>query len=61
MIRHSIALSLVLAVIPVMTNAATPAQTVIKQSEEAMGFIDFYYQNQSGELFLEAKKLNEPF
>ncbi|MCL1067439.1 zinc-dependent metalloprotease [Shewanella olleyana] len=61
MIRHSIALSLVLALMPVMTNAATAAQTVIKQSEKATGFINFYYQNQSGELFLEAKKLNQPF
>ncbi|MEZ9139742.1 MULTISPECIES: zinc-dependent metalloprotease [unclassified Shewanella] len=61
MIRHSIALSLALTAIPIMTYAATPAQTVIKQSEKASGFINFYYQNKSGELFLEAQKLNQPF
>ncbi|WP_192022077.1 zinc-dependent metalloprotease [Shewanella sp. WPAGA9] len=59
--RHSIALALALSAIPVIAYAATPAQTVIKQSEKATGFINFYYQSQSGELYLEANKLNQPF
>ncbi|WP_144212668.1 zinc-dependent metalloprotease [Shewanella donghaensis] len=66
--RKSMALATVMTITPlliatpVMTYAATtPAQKVIKQSEKAQGFINLYFQNNSGDLFLEAKRLNEPF
>ncbi|MDO6774609.1 zinc-dependent metalloprotease [Pseudomonadota bacterium] len=56
------ALTPVLMATPIMTYAATSAaQKVIKQSDKAQGFINFYFQNSSGELFLEANRLNEPF
>ncbi|MBR9727600.1 zinc-dependent metalloprotease [Shewanella intestini] len=64
--RRSWTLALAIATIPLLslssstTFAATESQKIIKKSERATGFINFYY-HPSGTLYLEANRLNQPF
>ena len=58
---HSIALALALVATPMITLAAPNAATIVKQSQKASGFINLFYESQSGQLYLEANKLNQPF
>lgn len=59
----TLALAVVLALAPaVNVMAATDnSANLIKQSQAANGFINFYYEQDSGELYLEANRLEQPF
>lgn len=67
MIRRSIPLALLLAIAPAtfLSDAAVaasdPAQKMIKQAQNAEGFINLFYDAKAGQLYLEANKLNQPF
>jgi hypothetical protein len=38
-----------------------PSTKIIKQSQEAKGFFNWYYEASQGELYLEVSRLNQPF
>lgn len=60
--RLALALSIALLGFPTLTVAATvPSAKIIKQSQEAKGFLNLYYEESQGELYLEVNRLNQPF
>lgn len=59
---YKLALAIALAAAPLTTTyAATSTASIIKKSQAATGFINLFYAKDSGELYLEANKLNQPF
>ncbi|ABZ78328.1 conserved hypothetical protein [Shewanella halifaxensis HAW-EB4] len=60
---YKLALAMALAVVPMTSAVAatTNTATLIKKSQAATGFINLFYEKSSGELYLEANKLNQPF
>ena len=60
---YKLALAIALAVVPMTSAVAatTNTATIIKKSQAATGFINLFYEQASGELYLEANKLNQPF
>ncbi|WP_394130270.1 zinc-dependent metalloprotease [Shewanella maritima] len=64
--RRSISFALLLLSTPMVMTGAAPAlaaseaQTVVKNSVAANGFLNMFYHT-SGELYLEANRLNQPF
>ncbi|WOT04743.1 zinc-dependent metalloprotease [Shewanella youngdeokensis] len=59
---HKLVLALALATMPLTgTYAATDSESIIKISQTAEGFINLFYAASSGELYIEANKLNQPF
>lgn len=66
MLKRPLALAVMLALTPAIATssnvyAQANAQTIIKQSTAAKGFLNLYYDNAQGELYLQADKLNQPF
>ncbi|MGI2206961.1 zinc-dependent metalloprotease [Shewanella baltica] len=58
----ALALSIALLGFPTVTvAAAAPSAKIIKQSQEAKGFLNLYYEESLGELYLEVNRLNRPF
>ena len=66
---RQLSLAILLAISPVLSLstlstqaiAAETAEKVIKNSQAAEGFINLYYDNVEGQLYLQANKLNQPF
>lgn len=61
---QSVALALFIALLgfPTVTvAAAAPSAKIIKQGQEAKGFLNLYYEESEGELYLEVNRLNQPF
>ncbi|MCH7422676.1 MULTISPECIES: zinc-dependent metalloprotease [Shewanella] len=59
---HSLALAILLLGLPALSVAATlPSTKIVKQSQVAKGFLNFYYEPSEGELYLEVSRLNQPF
>ncbi|MBW3531208.1 zinc-dependent metalloprotease [Shewanella sp. NKUCC06_TVS] len=61
---QSVALALFIALLgfPTVTvAAAAPSTKIIKQGQEAKGFLNLYYEESEGELYLEVNRLNQPF
>ncbi|NMD53865.1 zinc-dependent metalloprotease [Shewanella sp. DNRA4] len=59
---HSLALAILLLGLPALSFAATlPSTKIVKQSQVAKGFLNFYYEPSEGELYLEVSRLNQPF
>lgn len=59
---YNLALALILLGLPVMSVAASePSTKIIKQSQEAKGFLNLYYETSQGQLYLEVDRLNQPF
>ncbi|MCK7630779.1 zinc-dependent metalloprotease [Shewanella sp. JNE10-2] len=59
---YNLALALILLGLPVMSVAARePSTKIIKQSQEAKGFLNLYYETSQGQLYLEVDRLNQPF
>ncbi|NLQ25086.1 DUF5117 domain-containing protein [Shewanella sp. S-1] len=61
---QSVALTLFIALLgfPTVTvAAAAPSAKIIKQGQEAKGFLNLYYEESEGELYLEVNRLNQPF
>ncbi|WP_372930577.1 zinc-dependent metalloprotease [Shewanella putrefaciens] len=59
---YNFALALILLGLPVMSVAASePSTKIIKQSQEAKGFLNLYYETSQGQLYLEVDRLNQPF
>lgn len=61
---QSVALALFIALLgfPIVTvAAAAPSAKIIKQGQEAKGFLNLYYEESEGELYLEVNRLNQPF
>ncbi|PKG58440.1 zinc-dependent metalloprotease [Shewanella sp. GutDb-MelDb] len=59
---YKLALAIALATMPLTSvNAATNTNTIIKKSQAATGFINLFYEKASGDLYMEANKLNQPF
>lgn len=61
---QSVALALFIALLgfPTVTvAAAAPSAKIIKQGQEAKGFLNLYYEESEGELYLEVNCLNQPF
>ncbi|MGS0693779.1 zinc-dependent metalloprotease [Shewanella sp. 0m-4] len=60
---YKLALAIALAVVPMTSAVAatTNTATLIKKSQAATGFINLFYDASSGDLYLEANKLNQPF
>ncbi|MEZ9197430.1 zinc-dependent metalloprotease [Shewanella sp. 10N.286.54.B9] len=59
---YKLALAIALATVPLTSSyAATNTATIIKKSQAATGFINLFYEKASGDLYLEANKLNKPF
>lgn len=59
---HSLALAILLLGLPTLSVAATlPSTKIVKQSQVAKGFLNFYYEPSEGELYLEVSRLNQPF
>lgn len=60
---YKLALAIALAVVPMTSAVAatTNTATLIKKSQAATGFINLFYEKASGELYLEANKLDQPF
>ncbi|ABV89012.1 zinc-dependent metalloprotease [Shewanella pealeana] len=60
---YKLALAIALAVVPMTSAVAatTNTATLIKNSQAATGFINLFYDKASGELYLEANKLDKPF
>ena len=67
MIRKPLSIAMMLALTPVCSLAFSPyaqavnAETLVKQSQAANGFLNLYFEPSSGELYVEANKLNQPF
>ncbi|UCX03506.1 zinc-dependent metalloprotease [Shewanella glacialimarina] len=67
--RRHLSLAIMLAISPAAlslttlssTALAATAEKVIKQSQVAEGFVNFYYDSTDGQLYLQANKLNQPF
>ncbi|QIR15704.1 zinc-dependent metalloprotease [Shewanella aestuarii] len=66
-LRH-LSAALMLAMSPTLTllsapsvQAATSSDTIIKQSQAAKGFLNLYFDQKQGQLYLQADKLNQPF
>lgn len=58
----ALALSIALLGFPTVTvAAAAPSAKIIKQGQEAKGFLNLYYEESEGELYLEVNRLNQPF
>ncbi|QYJ86565.1 zinc-dependent metalloprotease [Shewanella mesophila] len=59
----TLTLAIALAILPVANVIAAPddSATLIKTSQVSQGFINLFYEKQSGELYLEANRLNQPF
>ncbi|MCE9679850.1 zinc-dependent metalloprotease [Shewanella sp. AS1] len=69
----SFALAVALAILPAANalaanaltandkNANNDSAALIKSGQAAQGFFNLFYQQDSGELYLEAKRLNQPF
>ncbi|MCL2905897.1 zinc-dependent metalloprotease [Shewanella fodinae] len=49
-----------LLLMPLTLSAAEDSASVIRNSDKAEGFINFYFDNGSGQLYLEANHLNRP-
>ena len=60
---YKLALAIALAVVPMTSAVAatTNTATLIKNSQAATGFINLFYDQASGDLYLEANKLDQPF
>ncbi|MCL1048599.1 zinc-dependent metalloprotease [Shewanella abyssi] len=59
---YKLALAIALATVPLTSSyAATNTTSIIKKSQAATGFINLFYQKSSGDLYIEANKLNQPF
>ncbi|MGL4219552.1 MAG: zinc-dependent metalloprotease [Shewanella sp.] len=58
---HSLALAILLLGLPTLSVAALPSTQIVKQSQVAKGFFNFYYEPSEGELYLEVSRLNQPF
>lgn len=59
---HSLTLAILLLGLAAPSGAATlPSTQVVKQSQVAQGFVNFYYEPNEGELYLEVNRLNQPF
>ncbi|MCL1089029.1 zinc-dependent metalloprotease [Shewanella profunda] len=59
---HNLALALILLGLPVISVVASePSTKIIKQSQEAKGFLNLYYEASQGQLYLEVSRLNQPF
>ncbi|QQX79666.1 zinc-dependent metalloprotease [Shewanella sp. KX20019] len=59
---YKLALAIALATVPLTSSyAAINTTTIIKKSQAATGFINLFYEKASGELYIEANKLNQPF
>ncbi|GIU23570.1 zinc-dependent metalloprotease [Shewanella schlegeliana] len=60
---YKLALAIALAVVPMTSAVAatTNTATLIKKSQAATGFINLFYDKASGDLYLEANKLEQPF
>ncbi len=59
---HSLAFAFLLLASPLCCIAASlPSAKVLKQSQMAKGFVNFYYEPSEGELYLEVNRLNQPF
>lgn len=49
-----------LLLLPLAVTAATDSNSVLRTSHKAEGFINLYFDNDSGQLYLEANHLNQP-
>ncbi|MCU8090570.1 zinc-dependent metalloprotease [Shewanella sp. SM20] len=61
---QSVALALFITLLgfsTVTVAAAAPSAKIIKQGQEAKGFLNLYYEESEGELYLEVNRLNQPF
>ena len=57
-----VALTLALVCTPAVAMAAdTSSKQIIKQSQQYKGFINLFYNQKDGQLYLEASKFNQPF
>ena len=67
MSSRSMLLAFLLAIVPAIFHldaavaASDPAQQIIKQAQATEGFVNLYYDAKTGQLYLEANKLNQPF
>jgi hypothetical protein len=67
MSSRSMLLAFLLAIGPAIFHldaavaASDPAQQIIKQAQATEGFVNLYYDAKTGQLYLEANKLNQPF
>ena len=59
----TLALAVALAIFPAANVVAAPDDSakLVKTSQISQGFINLFYEKQSGELYLEATRLNQPF
>ncbi|QYK01857.1 zinc-dependent metalloprotease [Shewanella psychrotolerans] len=59
----TLALAVALAILPTANVIAAPDSSakLIKTSQLSQGFINLFYEKQSGDLYLEANRLNQPF
>ncbi|GIU38657.1 periplasmic metalloprotease [Shewanella colwelliana] len=59
----TIALAIALAITPAVNAVAATdnSSKIVKASQIAEGFINLFYEKQSGDLYLEANRLNQPF